>query len=70
LRVRKAPLIPGIFHGYASLALPVVCALLLVYGGITVKTTRMGVAINSNLEKMVQHEGRFYAGLAGRPWPD
>lgn len=70
LRVRRAPFIPGMLHEYASLALPVVCALLLVYGGIAVKTTRMGVAINANLEKMVQHEGRFYADLAHQTWPE
>lgn len=70
LRARKAPFVTGMLHGYASLALPVVCALLLVYGAITVKTTRMGVAINGNLEKMVQHEGRFYADLAHKPWPE
>lgn len=44
--------------------------LLLVYGGLVVATGRRETALNADVERLRQHEGRYSAGLVGKPWPE
>jgi hypothetical protein len=67
--LRGEPIVVTVIRRYGSWSIPIACALMLVYGGIAVNTARMSAALNQSLKQIVRHEGRFYADLAGKQWP-
>lgn len=68
-RMRGEPVVVTVIRRYGNWAVPVACALMLVYGSIAVRTARMSAELNQSLKQIVRHEGQFYAGLAGKQWP-
>ncbi|MES2465212.1 MAG: hypothetical protein V4671_31990, partial [Armatimonadota bacterium] len=68
-RFRRVPVSVGIVRGVAGGALPVASVLLLAYAAVTVVTLRIERQGLAELAEMTRHEGRYYARLAGKPWP-
>jgi hypothetical protein len=66
----RVPVSVGVVRGVRGLALPVACALLLVYAGLTIQTVWQETRVRGELAETVRHEGRYLARLAGLPWPD
>jgi hypothetical protein len=58
------------FRRFAMWCIPAACTVTVLYGLLTVHTVRVGETMNRSLIRMVENEGRFYAELAGRPWPN
>jgi hypothetical protein len=68
-RIRKVPVSTALVQGFRSGGLSVACFLLLIYGVLALSTVRREQAMDAGLRQMVEHEGRYYAALAGQPWP-
>lgn len=68
-RLQRLPAGIGIVHGFRATALPMICLLLISYAGVVVATLPHEAELNDRLERVQQHEGRFIAESAGRPWP-
>lgn len=68
-RVRRVPVSVALVRGFKTIGVPLACLLLVVYGALALGTVRQERAADAGLRRMVQHEGRYYAALAGRPWP-
>lgn len=68
-RIVRVPAAAGVTRGLRGLAVPIGCGLLLLYGALALGTAREEAqAINAS-KRMVQHEGRYLAEIAGQPWP-
>lgn len=68
-RVRRVPVSVALVRGFAGAGLTLGCLLLIGYGALALGTLREERAADDGLRQMVRHEGRYYASLAGRPWP-
>lgn len=68
-RVRRVPISVALVRGFGGAGTIIGCLLLMAYGALVLGTLRQERAANDGLRQMVQHEGRYYAALAGRPWP-
>lgn len=68
-RVVRVPVSVGVARGLRGLALPVACALLLLYANLVVKTVEQETRVRGELAESMRHEGRYLARLAGKPWP-
>ena len=68
-RARRVPVSVALVRGFRAAALPTACLLVVLYGALTLATLRQERQMDDGLRQMVQHEGRYYASLAGQPWP-
>jgi hypothetical protein len=68
-RCRRVPVSVGIVRGAAGGALTVASVLLFAYAAVTLITLRTEQQGLAELAEMTRHEGRYYARLAGKPWP-
>jgi hypothetical protein len=66
---RRESFVTVLIRGLQSAGAGVACILLLLYGGMAWMTVREEAAINTGLERSLQHEGRYYAQLIGQNWP-
>lgn len=55
--------------GFQRLALPLACLLLVVYGGLLVKTLRQERQLSEFTRQVVYGGGRYFAAQAGQAWP-
>lgn len=69
-RVRRVPVSVTLVRGFRGAGVTLACLLLIGYGALVLGTLRQERAADDNLQQMVQHEGRYYAKLAGRSWPE
>lgn len=67
--VRKSPVSTGMVRGLNAVGVPVACVLVFVYAGVVIGTARQEAATDRALDKMMVHEGRYMADLAGTKWP-
>ena len=67
--VKRIPASVGLVLGLRSVMPPLVCVLVLVYGGLTVWAARQESQINRGTERSLQGEGQYVAQLIGQPWP-
>jgi hypothetical protein len=68
-RCRRIPVSVGIVRGAAGSALTVAAIWLFAYAVVALVTLRAEQQGLAELAEMTRHEGRYYARLAGRPWP-
>ena len=68
-RARRVPVSVALVEGFRAGALPVACVLVVVYGAFALATLRQERVMDNGLRQMIRHEGRYYASLAGMPWP-
>ena len=65
----RVPLATGIGRGLRGLALPVACALFLLYAVQTAGTLRQEARLNTSLQANLHCEGQAMAAALGRYWP-
>ncbi len=65
----RVPLSVGITRGLRGCALPLACALVMVYGLLVPMTLSQENALNAGMKRCVPHEGRFMAEMVGKRWP-
>ena len=68
-RVRRVPVNVAVVRGFRTVAVPAACVLVILWGGLCLHTLRQERALNAELDRSLVHEGRYYAALAGAPWP-
>ena len=68
-RVKRVPASVGLVEGFRAWTPPLVCALAVLYGGLTLWTVRQEGAVNYGLERSVHGEGPYLADLTGKRWP-
>ncbi len=68
-RVKRVPVSVGLVNGFRSVMPPLVCALMLVYGGLTLWTVRQEAQANYGLARSLHGEGQYLAELTGQAWP-
>ena len=68
-RVLRMPAGISLVRGFRGAAGPMVCLLLLAYGGMVLATTRQEARLEYHLNRNMENEGRFIAELAGKSWP-
>ena len=68
-RVRRVPVSVGLIRSVCTAALPLICLLLLIWGGLLLETVHQEQIVNDKLGHMVQDEGPYVAAQAGLPWP-
>jgi hypothetical protein len=66
---KKVPISVGIVRGAFRSALSVASLLLLLHCGVVLWTLHEETEGRRELVDMIRHEGRYYARLAGKPWP-
>jgi hypothetical protein len=65
----RVPVHLAFARGMRHLAVPTACVLLLGYGGLTIAISYQEYRLNAEMDRMSQHEGKYFAGLVGRQWP-
>jgi hypothetical protein len=65
----RVPLSVGITRGLRGVAVPVACALVLVYAVTVPFVARQEASLDYALRRTVKHEGRYLSELAGKRWP-
>ena len=68
-RVKRVPVSVGLVNGFRSVMPPLVCALMLVYGGLTLWTVQQEARANYGLERSLHGEGQYLAEITGQAWP-
>jgi hypothetical protein len=68
-RLHRVPISAGVGRGLRGIAVPIACILMLIYGGTVLATAREEARENARLQRLVQHEGRFYFEATGNVWP-
>ncbi|HLK55615.1 MAG TPA: hypothetical protein VKU00_03575 [Chthonomonadaceae bacterium] len=68
--VWRVPLSVGLVRGFRGMAVPIACALLLLYSGLVIVTLRQENQVEAGMRGSMQHEGRYMAELTGKTWPD
>jgi len=68
-RVKRVPVSSGLVGGFRAWTPPLVCALAVFYGGLTLWTVRQENAVNYGLSRSLHGEGQYLAELTGKPWP-
>ena len=66
---RREPFSAVLVRGLSGVGAALACALLLAYWGMAQVTAREEIRLSNELQQMLRHEGRYYAGLVGRSWP-
>lgn len=68
-RLHRVPISAGVGRGLRGVVVPMACILMLLYGGTVMATAREEARENSRLQRLVQHEGRYYVEASGGVWP-
>ena len=68
-RVKRVPVSVGLVNGFRSVMPPLVCALMLVYGGLTLWTVKQEARANYGLARSLHGEGQYLAEMTGQAWP-
>lgn len=63
------PLARRVVEGLDKSALLIGCVLLLLYASLASATARSERLLTQKLERILQHEGRYYAEQLGKTWP-
>lgn len=69
VHVKRVPASAGLVEGFRAWAPPLVCALAVLYCGLTLWTVRQESAVNYGLERSQHGEAQYVAELTGQPWP-
>lgn len=69
-RVKRVPVSAGLVFGFRAVMPPLICALMLVYGGLTLWTIRQEARANYGLERSLHGEGQYLAQMTGEAWPE
>jgi hypothetical protein len=67
--VKRLPLSVGLVEGFRDTVPPLVCALALLYCGLTLWTVHQENAVNAGLEQSLHGEGQALAAQTDKPWP-
>jgi hypothetical protein len=68
-RVKRVPVSVGLVTGFRNAMPALVCALMLVYGGLVLWTVRQEARANYGLERSLHGEGQYLAQRIGAQWP-
>ena len=68
-RVKRVPVSVGLVNGFRAVMPPLVCGLMLVYGGLVLWTVQQEARANYGLERSLHGEGQYLAQLTGQEWP-
>ena len=68
-RVKRVPVSVGLVNGFRAVMPPLVCCLMLVYGGLALWTVRQEARANYGLERSLHGEGQYLAEITGQAWP-
>lgn len=68
-RVKRVPVSVGLVFGFRAVMPPLVFALMLAYGGLTVWTAQQEARANYGLERSLHGEGQYLAEVTGQAWP-
>ncbi len=68
-RIRRVPVSAALTSGFRAAALPLACLLVIGYGAAALGTLRQEQQMDDGLRRMINHEGKYYASLAGAVWP-
>ena len=68
-RVKRVPVSVGLVNGFRAVMPPLVCALMLIYGGLVLWTVQQEARANYGLERSLHGEGQYLAQLTGQEWP-
>jgi len=67
---RRVPVSVGVVRGMARATVPAAAVLAILYAGSVVVTARTDARMSTILERQIEHEGRYYAEVLGRTWPE
>jgi MFS family permease len=67
--VKHVPFSVKIVENFRAIMPPLVCALMLVYGGLTLWTVQQEARANYGLERSLHGEGQYLAQMTGQAWP-
>jgi hypothetical protein len=65
----RVPISTGVVRAFKGLGVPVACVLFLFYAVTLPLTVREEIQTKRDIQKMIQHEGHYFAELTSRPWP-
>ncbi len=68
-RVKRVPVSAGLVWGFQAVMPPLVCALMLVYGGLTLGTVQQEAQANYGLARSLHGEGQYLAEMTRQAWP-
>lgn len=68
--VKRRPVIATVVNGFQRYAGPLAAVLAIGYCGMLLDVARLDASIATAVTAQFQNEGRYYAHLAGVPWPD
>ncbi|HEY3415219.1 MAG TPA: hypothetical protein VGM51_19460 [Armatimonadota bacterium] len=68
--VRRRPLTQAVVRGFQHYAVPLAATMVLGYGGVLAALAHMDHKMAADITAQVQHEGRYYAHLQGKQWPE
>ena len=68
-RVKRVPVSVGLINGFRTVMPPLVCGLMLVYGGLVLWTVQQEARANYGLERSLHGEGQYLAQITGQEWP-
>lgn len=67
--VKHVPFTVKAVEGFRAVMPPLVCALMLVYGGLVLWTVQQEARANYGLERSLHGEGQYLAEITGQAWP-
>ncbi len=67
--VKHVPFSVKAVENFRAVMPPLVCALMLAYGGLTLWTVQQEAQANYGLERSLHGEGQYLAQLTGQAWP-
>ncbi len=68
-RVKRVPVSAGLAGGFRAVMPPLVCGMMLVYGGLVLWTVQQEARANYGLERSLHGEGQYLAQTTGQAWP-
>jgi len=67
--VKRMPLFSALTTGFQQFALPLICLLVVAYGGVLFGTVRQEQRVAAFNQQIVTNSGRYFAAQAGQDWP-
>lgn len=67
--VKRVPFSVKAVESFRAVMPPLVCALMLVYGGLVLWTVQQEARANYGLERSLHGEGQYLAQITGQAWP-
>ena len=68
-QIKRVPVSVGLINGFRAVVPPLVCALMVVYGPLTLWTVQQEARANYGLERSLHGEGQYLAQITGQEWP-